>query len=141
MLCVPTLRLLVLQVAILLLAVPLGRAMAPHPVRVAPSAVKPTLPVGALAVTVAVKVTLAPGLDGLAEEVSAVIDDALLVVHASTSVTRDHALSALVILMRIPSLGYEEKLTVSLASFWSLTVPSTTQLAPSQPCTVKLLTP
>src|SRR6266699_3016335 len=105
MLWVPALRLLVLHVAILLLAIPVGRATAPHPVRVVPSAVKATLPVGALPVTVAMKVTLAPTLEGLAEEVSAVADDTLLAVHASTSVMRDHAPSALVTLIRIRSVG------------------------------------
>src|ERR1700719_4139340 len=141
MLWVPALRLLVLHVAILLLAVPVGRATAPQPASAAPSAVKATLPVGALPITVAVKVTLAPRLDGLAEEVSAVVDDALLAVHASTSVMRDQVLSALVMLMRIRSVVYGEKFTVRLTRLLPLTVPSATQLAPSQPCTVKSVTP
>ena len=67
MLCVPALRLAVLQVAVFELAVPVGRATALQPLSVVPSAVKATLPVGALPVTVAVKVTLAPTADGLAE--------------------------------------------------------------------------
>src|SRR6266480_6594800 len=101
MLWVPALRPLVLHIAILLLAIPVGSATVPQPLSVVLSAVKATLPVGALPVTVAVKVTLAPTLEGLAEEVSAVVDDTMLAVHASTSVMRDHTLSALVTLMRI----------------------------------------
>ncbi len=62
-----------LHAAVFELAVPLGNATAPQPVIVVPSAVNPTLPVGALAVTVAVKVTLAPGSDGFAELVNAVV--------------------------------------------------------------------
>src|ERR1700694_3725882 len=65
--CVPAARLAVLQVVLLLLAVPAGSAIAPQPVSVTLSAVKATLPVGALPVTVAAKVTLAPIRDGLAE--------------------------------------------------------------------------
>src|ERR1700730_3822032 len=104
MLWVPALRLLLLQGAILLLAVPAGRGAAPQLVSVLPSAGKATLPVWALPVHVAVKVMLAPTLEGLAEEVSAVADDTLLAVHASTSVMRDQVLSALVMLMRIRSV-------------------------------------
>src|SRR5713226_3366651 len=73
MLCVPTARLAVLQVAVLVLALPAASATAPQPLRVVPSAVKPTLRVGALPVTVAVKVTLAPTSDGLAELASVVV--------------------------------------------------------------------
>src|SRR6266478_1831175 len=137
MLWVPALRLPVPHVAILLLALPVGRATAPQPVSVVPSAVKATLPVGALPVTVAVKVTLAPTNDGLPELASVVVDDALLAVHASTSVTRDQVLRALVMLTRIRSVVYEEKLMVRLTRLLPLTVPSVTQLAPSQPSTVK----
>ena len=67
MLCVPALRLAVLQVAVFELAVPVGSATALQPLSVVPSAVKATLPVGALPVTVAVKVTFAPTAAGLAE--------------------------------------------------------------------------
>ena len=56
-----------LQVAVFELAVPVGKATALQPLSVVPSAVKATLPVGALPVTVAVKVTFAPTADGLAE--------------------------------------------------------------------------
>ena len=48
-------------------AVPLGSAIAAQPLSVAPSAVKATLPVGALPVTVAVNVTLLPAVAGLSE--------------------------------------------------------------------------
>jgi len=73
MLCVPAARLDVLHVAVLELELPLGSATAPHPVSVVPSAVKPTFPVGAFPVTVAVKVTLAPRADGFAELVNPVL--------------------------------------------------------------------
>ena len=56
-----------LQVAVFELAVPVGSATALQPLSVVPSALKATLPVGALPVTVAVKVTFAPTADGLAE--------------------------------------------------------------------------
>src|SRR5712691_5230836 len=78
MLCVPTLRLDVAHVA-----TPAASACAPQPViELAPS-LKFTLPVGvpapgAVAVTVAVKVTDWPNTDGLAEDVSAVLVLALL---------------------------------------------------------------
>ena len=73
MLCVPVARLDVLHVAVFELPLPLGSATALQPERVVPSAVKPMLPVGAEPVTVAVKVTLAPTVDGLAELESAVV--------------------------------------------------------------------
>ena len=63
----PTLRLDVLQVTVFELAVPVGRATALQPVSVAPSAVKATVPVGALPVTVAANVTFEFKADGLAE--------------------------------------------------------------------------
>src|SRR5450631_1015495 len=73
MLCVPALRLLVLHVAILELAAPAGSVSAPQPVMVVPSAVKATLPVGAVPATAAVNVTLAPTTDGLPELDSVVL--------------------------------------------------------------------
>jgi hypothetical protein len=66
MLCVAALRLLVLQVAVLELVAPAGKATAAQPLIVLTPSLKPTVPVGALPVTVAVKVTLAPTMDGLA---------------------------------------------------------------------------
>ena len=82
MLWLPAMRLAVLQVAVLLLALPAGSATAAQPLSVAPSAVKPTLPVGALPVTVAVKVTLAPSTEGLAELASPVVVVAVLTTWA-----------------------------------------------------------
>src|SRR5450631_2743845 len=73
MLCVPWVRLLVLHVAILELAAPVGSASAPQPVTGVPPSVKATLPDGAVPVTVAVNVTLAPTSDGLPELDSAVL--------------------------------------------------------------------
>ncbi len=84
MLCVPAARLAVLQVAVFELDVPLANAAAAQPLIAVPPSVKPTVPLGALPVTVAVKVTLAPTLDGLAELDSAVVLVALFMVCAST---------------------------------------------------------
>ena len=67
MLCVPALMLLVLHVAILELAAPAGSATAPQPVMVLPPSLKATVPVGAVPVTDAVKVTLAPTAEGFNE--------------------------------------------------------------------------
>ena len=72
MLWLPTLRLALLQVAVLLFAAPAGSATAPQPAIVPPLSVNATVPVGAVPVTVAVKVTLVPTTDGLAELASAV---------------------------------------------------------------------
>ena len=72
MLCRPATRLVVLHVVVLLFALPAGNVTALQPLSVVPSAVKPTLPVGAVPVTVAVKVTLVPAIDGLAELATAV---------------------------------------------------------------------
>ena len=67
MLCVPTLRLALLHVAVLVFAAPAGSATAVQPAIALPPSVKATLPVGAVPVTVAVKATLVPTTDGLAE--------------------------------------------------------------------------
>ena len=83
MLCVPMARPAVLHVALFELAAPTGRATAAQPVSVAPSAVKPTLPVGPLPLIVAVNVTLAPTRDGLTELVSVVALATLLTTCAS----------------------------------------------------------
>jgi hypothetical protein len=83
MLCVPCARLLLLQVAVLLLALPAGSATALQPLSAAPSALNATLPVGAVPVTVAVKVTLAPTTDGLAELATTAVPVDLLTVCAS----------------------------------------------------------
>src|SRR6266567_4466739 len=78
MLCVPAARADVLHVADFALAVPAGSPTAPQPLMVVPSAVKPTLPVGALPVTVAVKVTLTATEDGLSELASPAVLTTLL---------------------------------------------------------------
>ena len=87
MLWVVALRLLVPQVTLLALALPVGNATAPQPLIVVPSAVKPTLPVGALPFTVAVKVTLAPTNDGLPEVASVVVEATPAVVSVTLSMT------------------------------------------------------
>ncbi len=83
MLCVPPVRLALLHAAVLELAEPAGKATAPQPVKVVPPSVKPTLPVGAAPLTVAVKVTLVPTIEGLAELASEVPLDAVSIVCAS----------------------------------------------------------
>src|SRR5258706_11019272 len=123
MLCVPAARLAVSQVAVFAVALPAGNATAVQPLSEVPSAVKATLPVGALPVTVAVKITLAPTADGLPELVSIVVEGVVLGVHASTSVMRDHELSPLVTLTRMRSVVYVGKLTVRLTRLLPLTVP------------------
>src|SRR5258707_525764 len=81
MLCVPAARVLVLHCAVLALVLPFPRpesaTVAQAPIVVPPS-VKATVPVGARAVTVAVKVTLAPTPEGLRELDKAVLLVALL---------------------------------------------------------------
>ena len=83
MLCVPAARLALLHVAVLALALLVGSATAPQPLRVVPSAVNATVPVGAEPVTVAVKVTLALTSDGLAELNNAAVLVTLLTVCVS----------------------------------------------------------
>ena len=72
MLCGPAARLVVLHVVVLLFVLPEGSATALQPLSVAPAALNTTLPVGAVPVTVAVKVTLVPATDGLTELATAV---------------------------------------------------------------------
>ena len=67
MLYTPEARLVVLHVVVLLFALPKGSATALQPLSVAPSALNPTVPIGAVPVTVAVKVTPVPATDGFAE--------------------------------------------------------------------------
>ena len=73
MLCVATLRLLVLHVATFELAAPAGSATAPQPEIALPPSVNATVPVGALPATAAVNVTLAPTSDGFADVDSVVV--------------------------------------------------------------------
>src|SRR5208282_501653 len=85
MLFVPAARLAELHVTLLLFALPVGSATAAQPLSVVPFAVKPTLPVGALPLTVAVKVTLPPTVDGLTELASVVAVAAMLLMVNVTS--------------------------------------------------------
>ena len=66
MLCVPVVSAAVLHAAVRALPDPVS-ATAPQLAMLVPPSVKLTVPVGALPVTVAVKVTLAPTIEGLAE--------------------------------------------------------------------------
>ena len=66
MLCVPTVRLPVAQVAVRILPEPVSAAAAQPAIEVPPSW-KLTVPVGAVPLTVAVRVTLAPTVDGVSE--------------------------------------------------------------------------
>jgi len=66
MLCVATLRLLVAQVAVRILPEPVSAATAQPAIEVVPS-LKFTVPVGAVPLTVAVKVTLVPAVEGVNE--------------------------------------------------------------------------
>src|SRR5436853_522069 len=72
MLCVPTLRLLVAQVAVRMLPEPVSPTVAQPAIEAAPS-LKFTVPVGVVPVTVAVKVTLAPTVDGFGALASVVV--------------------------------------------------------------------
>jgi hypothetical protein len=79
---VPAARPLVLQPAVFVLPLP-ESATAAHPPIVLPPSVKATLPVGALPVTVAVKVTFVPAVDGLSELTRLVVLAALFTVWVS----------------------------------------------------------
>jgi hypothetical protein len=77
MLCVATDSVLVVHAAVLLFPLP-ASATALQPAIEAPPSLKLMLPVGAMPPTVAVKVTLAPNVDGFFELASAVVLAALL---------------------------------------------------------------
>src|SRR5438105_2852379 len=72
MLWLPMASALVLHAAVLVLPLP-ASATALHPASTLPPLAKATVPVGLLPVTVAVKVTLAPMVAGLAELASVVV--------------------------------------------------------------------
>ena len=95
MLCVPTARLLVLQRAVLTVALPLlvSDTEAHLLIVLAPS-VKATVPVGALPVTLAVKVTRVPTVDGLSELASVVVLVALLLITCDRGVLAEPILAA-----------------------------------------------
>ena len=94
MLWLPTVSAAVAQVAL-----PALTACAVHPEMALPLSVKPTVPVGALPVTVAVNVTLDPIADGLTELASVVVvgGGPEPPVQASTSTRREYEASAPVI--------------------------------------------
>ena len=92
--CVPALRLLVEHTAERVLPLPL-RTIAAQPEIETPPSVKLTLPVGLKPVTEAVKVTLAPITDGLAE-----LDNTALLVAVLT--TCDNALLVDVLFVESP---------------------------------------
>ena len=83
MLWLPTLSPALLHVAVLLFAAPAGSATALQPEIALPPSVNATLPVGAVPVTVAVKVTLLPTTDGFAELANTAALVALFTVCAS----------------------------------------------------------
>src|SRR5450631_830156 len=102
MLCVPALRLLVLHVAILELAAPAGKAIALQPVIVLPPSVKATVPVGAAPVTVAVKLSLAPTIDGFGALDSVVVVVVLPPIATDTVSNPDAPAVALMTLIVTP---------------------------------------
>ena len=79
MLWLPAASAVVVQPAVRMLPLP-ANAAALHPAIEAAPSRKLTVPVGAVPLTVAVKVTLAPGADGLAELATPVVLAALLTV-------------------------------------------------------------
>src|SRR6266852_6279662 len=88
MLWLPTASVLLLQVAVLMLPEPPLKATLLH--SALPSDVKLTVPLGALPVTVAVNVTLAPSAEGLGEALSVVVvgDDVPVLLPARSQVAR-----------------------------------------------------
>ena len=72
MLCAPAVRVLVVHAAVRVLPLPVNATAEHAAIDVAPS-LKLTVPVGLAPVTVAVKVTLAPIVDGLEELESVVV--------------------------------------------------------------------
>ena len=84
MLWVPAAKLLVLQVAVRILPAPVSATAAQPLIDVAPSR-KLTLPLGALPLTVAVKVTLLPTADGVREVAIPVVVVALLVLPVGST--------------------------------------------------------
>src|SRR6476660_491678 len=98
MLCVPWLKVLVVHAAVRTLPLPVS-ATALQPTSALPPSVKATLPVGLLPVTVAVKVTPAPTVEGLSELARVVLDGGgptAALPQASTSARREKLASAAV---------------------------------------------
>ena len=84
MLCVPTLSALVAQAAVRTLPLPVRETAEQPESELAPS-LKLTVPVGALPVTVAVKVTLVPAVDGVSEVANPLVLVAWLMVWVSVA--------------------------------------------------------
>src|SRR6266702_1235538 len=84
MLWLPTARLAVVQVAVRILPMPLSAAAAQPAIEVAPS-LKFTVPVGAVPLTVAVKVTFAPAVEGESELPIPIVLVSLLMVWESAA--------------------------------------------------------
>src|SRR5438045_4544517 len=94
MLCVPDVRLLVLQRAVLVALALLVSAMAAHLLIVLAPSVNATVPVGALPVTLAVKMTREPTVDGLSELARVVVLVALLPITCDSGALAEPALAA-----------------------------------------------
>jgi hypothetical protein len=84
MLCVPAANALVVHCPVRVLPEPV-RTTAVQPTMEVPPSVKPTVPVGAVPVTLAVNVTIAPTADGLAELVRVVVVGAPAPIETVTS--------------------------------------------------------
>src|SRR5690348_6681036 len=143
MLCGPWLKALVGQGAVRALPLPVS-ATALQPVRALPSLVKAILPVGLVPVTVAVKVTAVPTVDGFNELAKVVVDGggpAAALPQASTSTRREYCSSALLTLTRIRVVVTGGKVTARLTRVLPLTLLKVTQAVPFQPWTVKSVTP
>src|SRR5439155_24704027 len=142
-LCVPVLKALLLQVAVRVLPTPLS-ATVPQPVSVLPPSVKLTLPLGAFPLTLALNVTLAPTEAGLSELVSSVVlgvRPPASTPQASISTMVGTLSSDRVTLTRIRGVVYGAKETVRLTRLLPTTLPSVTQVEPSQGWTVKSVMP
>ena len=94
MVCVPAVRPLTLQRDVLVAALPLlASATAAHLLIVLVPSVNATVPVGALPVTLAVKVTRAPTVDGLSELASVVTLVVLLPITCDSGALAEPALA------------------------------------------------
>src|ERR1700674_1641569 len=101
MLCTPALKPLVGHAAVRVLLAPVS-ATAPQPLMAVLSAVKATVPVGAVPATVAVNVTLAPTSDGLPELINVVLVDVLPPIATETVSRPDDPGVALMTLIVTP---------------------------------------
>src|SRR6478752_912747 len=122
-----------------MLCVPWLKALVAHAaVRALP------LPVGLVPVTVAVKVTSVPTVDGFNELANVVVDGggpAAAEPQASTSTRREYCISALVTLTRMRVVVKGAKVAARLTRLLPLMVASVVQALPVQPCTLKSVTP